>query len=363
MTTPIDDYSSPEPIVDLGGPILKDRLWFYVGYDPSWTKRTRTVLFNSTRQLGTFSQKPRINLINYNVSGQITRNLRGRFAASNQRDEGGYALPASGPLGVSTANPSLFPSVIRRDASNDSYSGVLDWVDEQQDVRQLDDRPGSRSTSTTSARSARRLRHVFQGSTNICNLTPRRARADCPFPEIPPSLQKVSGFADNPSSSQFVRGGLSRFNFNADITRYGNWRGQHTLKGGFQIERIVDDTLSGEQASTVQLFWNQSYALNDGRRITREVRLLQRRPLRDHRRHRVEQRRALRAGFVDAQSQAHAEPRRADRERGCAFVPRRPIPASSSTSTTRSRRASGLPTTCAATASGSSTAAGVSSTT
>ena len=34
-----------------------------------------------------------------------------------------------------------------------------------------------------------------------------------------------------------------------------------------QVERIVDDTLSGEQAATVQLFWDQTYALNDGRRI------------------------------------------------------------------------------------------------
>ena len=115
VTTPVDDYSSPEPIFDVGGPIRKDRLWFFVGYDPSWTERTRTVLFNSTRQTGTFSQKPLTHLVNYNVTGQITRNLRGRFAASNQRDRGGYALPASGPDGVSTSNPALFPSVVRRD--------------------------------------------------------------------------------------------------------------------------------------------------------------------------------------------------------------------------------------------------------
>src|SRR5262245_8490866 len=49
VTTPVDDYSSPEPIFDVGGPILRDRLWFFVGYNPSWTDRTRTVIFNSTR--------------------------------------------------------------------------------------------------------------------------------------------------------------------------------------------------------------------------------------------------------------------------------------------------------------------------
>ena len=111
----------------------------------------------------------------------------------------------------------------------------------------------------------------------------------------------MSGYADNPSSSQFVRGGLSRFNVNADITRYGNWRGQHTLKGGFQVERIVDDTLSGEQAATVQLFWNQSYALNDGRRLRGKYGYYNVVAPRDDRRHRVEQPRPVRAGCVDAQ--------------------------------------------------------------
>ena len=98
------------------------------------------------------------------------------------------------------------------------------------------------------------VRHTFQAS-------------NFQFTDIPASLQNVNGFADNPSSSQFVRGGLSRFNFNVDASRYGNWHGAHMLKAGLQIERIVDDTLSGEQAATVQLFWDQSYALNDGRRI------------------------------------------------------------------------------------------------
>jgi TonB dependent receptor/Carboxypeptidase regulatory-like domain/TonB-dependent Receptor Plug Domain len=252
VTTPPDDYVSPEPIFDLGGPVLRDRLWFYAGYDPSWTKRTRTVTFNNNTS-GTFSQKPISNIVNYNVTGQISKSLRGRFAVSNQRDKGGYALPNSGPGGRSTSNPALFPSVIRRDSSNDSYSGVLDWV--------VDNRTYVNITTTRFktgqhdvGQFSTALRHTFQAS-------------NFQFPEIPAALQQQSGFADNPSSTQFVRGNLSRFNFNADVTRYGTWRGQHTLKGGLQVERIRDDTLSGEQAATVQLFWDSSYATNDGRRV------------------------------------------------------------------------------------------------
>jgi hypothetical protein len=253
VTTPVDDYTSPEPIADFGGPIMKDRVWFYAGYDPSWTHRTRTVTFSSTQQVATFSQKPVTNIFNYNVTGQIARNLRGRFAASNQRDKGGYALPASGPNGVSTANPALFPSVVRRDSSNDSYSGVLDWVVDSKtyvNVTTTRFKVDQHDVGTFSDA----LRHTFQAS-------------NFQFTDIPASLQHVNGFADNPSSSRFVKGGLSRFNFNVDATRYMGWHGLHTIKGGLQFEHVVDDTLSGEQAATVQLFWDQSYALNDGRRI------------------------------------------------------------------------------------------------
>ena len=243
----------PEPIFDLGGPILRSG-----SGSTSATTRPGPIApapcASATPARSAPSARSRSRRsCNYNVTGQITGNLRGRFAASNQRDEGGYGLPNSGPNGVSTSNPALFPAVIRRDGSNDSYSGVLDWV--------VNNRTYVNVTTTRFkidqydvGTFSDALRHTFQAS-------------NFQFPEIPASLQKTNGFADNPSSSRFVQGGLSRFNFNADVTRYVNWRGQHTIKGGFQLERIVDDTLSGEQAATVQLFWDQSYALNDGRRL------------------------------------------------------------------------------------------------
>jgi hypothetical protein len=180
VTTPLDDYVSPEPIADLGGPIMRDRLWFYVGYDPSWTKRTRTVTF-SNNTTGTFSQKPITNIVNYNVTGQISRSFRGRFAVSNQRDRGGYPLPNSGPGGRSTSNPALFPSVVRRDSSNDSYSGVLDWVVDNRtyvNVTTTRFKTGQHDVGQFSTA----VRHLFQAS-------------NFQFPEIPPSLQNVNQFA------------------------------------------------------------------------------------------------------------------------------------------------------------------------
>src|SRR4029079_16879154 len=97
VTTPLDSYKSPEPLGDTAGPIQRDRLWFYGAYDRAWTSRSRTVTFNSTKQVATFPQQPIANVGNISVTGQITPAVRGRLTAANERDTGAYALPASGP--------------------------------------------------------------------------------------------------------------------------------------------------------------------------------------------------------------------------------------------------------------------------
>jgi hypothetical protein len=42
ITRPEDDYVRHEPTFDLGGPILKNRAWFYVGFAPEIDRTTRT---------------------------------------------------------------------------------------------------------------------------------------------------------------------------------------------------------------------------------------------------------------------------------------------------------------------------------
>ena len=208
MTTPVDDYHDPR--ADLRSR-RSDPAASGSGSTSATTRRGPTArarcVSATPAQIGTFSQKPFTTILNYNVTGQITSSLRGRFAASNQRDEGGYALPNSGPDGVSTSNPALFPVghpprqlerfVLRRPRLGRQQPHLR-----QRDDDALQDRPTRR-------------RHVQ-----------RRAAAHVPGVELPVPrdsrvLQKINGFADNPSSSRFVRGGLSRFNFNADVTRYG----------------------------------------------------------------------------------------------------------------------------------------------
>jgi len=84
------------------------------------------------------------------------------------------------------------------------------------------------------------------------------------FPEIPSSLQHVSGYSDNRSSSRVVRDNFFHFNLNASATRFMSWKGQHTLKAGLQFERLGAHLLSGAQQPTITLYWDASRAANDG---------------------------------------------------------------------------------------------------
>jgi hypothetical protein len=253
VTSPVDPFTTAEPIVDLGGPIRRDRIWFFVGYNRPVTKTTRTVTFRDNGQRGTFENKPVDRVFNWNVSSQLTRGLRGKFAASNERLTGGLTLPGIEADGTSRSNSALFPARTRVDQFNDSYSAVFDWV--------ADSKTYVNVTSTyftygshEEGQFSDRLQHAFQAS-------------NFQFADIPDALKNVSGYTDAPSSSRLVRDNLNRFNINADVTRYGTWGGQHTLKGGVQIERMRNDVQRGNQAPIVQLFWDRTYVANDGRRV------------------------------------------------------------------------------------------------
>ena len=79
--------------------------------------------FKSTNQRSTFESSPVDRIVNYTVTGQLTRTLRARVAGSNERQRGPVGLPNIQTDGTSTSNPALFPSATRFDSFNDAISG------------------------------------------------------------------------------------------------------------------------------------------------------------------------------------------------------------------------------------------------
>jgi outer membrane receptor protein involved in Fe transport len=147
---------------------------------------------------------------------------------------------------------------VTTNSTNDFYVGDLSWVVSPKFF--VNTNLGyvvSNAFSVTETEFQTELRHSF-GRSNFCNPAAVPGSANCPFPEIPSSLQQLSGFADLSPSTRNVRDKYSRLGLNLDGTYYANLGGQHTFKVGMQWERLGNDVLTGAQAQTVTLQWNAS---------------------------------------------------------------------------------------------------------
>ena len=263
--TPRDKAYNFEPVLDIGGPILSNKLWFFAGYIPQRNITERTVTFTDPRGLPptrTFVNKNTDHNLNYNVTAQPQSSLRFKFAASNERGIGTQALttslPTKEPNGTSTSNATLFPNPVTTNTTNDSYVGDTSWVVSPKFF--VNANLGYLAYNTFNVSETEfpnQLRHSF-GQSNFCNPTAVPGSANCPFPEIPASLQQLNAFVDRPSSARGVRDKYGRLGFNLDGTYYASLKGQHTFKAGFQYERLSNDVLTGAQAPTVTLNWNSS---------------------------------------------------------------------------------------------------------
>jgi outer membrane receptor protein involved in Fe transport len=272
IITPRTEGSTVEPALTLGGPILRDRMWFFAGYVPQFSRSERTVTFTQNRAAGpqTFTSESEDHNITYNVSSQVTPRFRTKFSGSNQPTKGGVGLPGVEPdfidgarvddlaFRTSTANPTTFPGVLYTNNFTNSYRLINDWVVSPKLYVNVTGgflKYGSEGQTLTEFNT--NTRRTFSAS-NTCNPAAVPGSSACPFPDIPASLQQPNGYADGISNSRTVRDDYSRIGASIDGTYYATWMGQHTFKGGFQYERLGNDVLSGQQAPNIALSWNAS---------------------------------------------------------------------------------------------------------
>ena len=208
IVTPDDEFYRFEPTFELGGPVFRDRLWFYAGYAPDLERVRRTVTFRANGQRATFEQNEEDHNVLANVTAQLNKSMRLKFTVNRQwyRDEPGF--PGIEPDGTSTSNPALFPGTIIADTFDNFYVGVLDWV--LNSNLYVNVTSGLYDYGSHGSGAGTRLRHVF-GASNF------------QFADIPDSLKNVNGYADFPSSSPgSVFDDFRRNTVNADLTYYAN---------------------------------------------------------------------------------------------------------------------------------------------
>ncbi len=245
---PKDDTTRIEPGASLGGPIFRNRAWFYGAYQPALTTNQRRVNPSTAQNpsANTFDveQKLAVQYATGNVTGQMTDGLRGRVAYNNSWSETKGLLPSLSGTDAATTSytkGTKFP--------NYSVSGNLDWVVTPNLFFGV--RSGYYFSDVNDYNVPTDPRIIFSTGNNLG------------FPEVPASLQRGSGFQTLSSNNKTTRDQQTRLNFQADGTIYGNMGGSHQLKFGVQADRLGNNVLNGESNNLVRLRWNTQLVSSD----------------------------------------------------------------------------------------------------
>ena len=278
----VDETTKWDWVGSIGGPILKSKAWFFLGVNLIKEDTIRTVTWTATGtdktqnylgQTQTFDQRPRDKSFQYNAAMQLNSSMRVRFSGSNFRRDGGLSLPGidngqrnpvtGEPLLLdangnrfSSTNPVLFnprPTTYSHSYEN-TYAGTLDWTLGERSYINFTSGYYFDGSGTRGGDFYHGIRRSF-GTSNIG------------FLDVPADLQQLSGFVDNQVNTFNFYDDYSRFFVNADMTVFKDWKGQHAIKFGTQIERLGNQVNTGAQFPNVTLQWNSSRSTLDQRNV------------------------------------------------------------------------------------------------
>ena len=248
---PKDDRTRHEPGFAIGGPIARNRMWFFGAYQPALTTLTRDVSPSSAANpaAATISedQKQTVHYLTANITSQLTDSTRLRFAYNNSTSKTDGLLPSLNgldPAGTPYGKVSDFP--------NYSASGNLDWVASS---KLLFGVRGGYYSSDQQDSNVPEVPLIRWTSTNNIGLL-----------DVPASLQRATGFQSIPTgaNNKATQDQQTRLYFQADSTLYLRAGGEHQFKFGVQADRVGNKVLNGETRHRVSMFWNQALSGNRG---------------------------------------------------------------------------------------------------
>jgi hypothetical protein len=249
-----DDRHIIEPGFELGGPIMRDRLWLFMGYVPTFDEIHRKTTFTSGAQVLTnsFTQHNAYSRLDYRPISSLNTFASWNYAYSKTKGLLGNPDSAIGQLNTGrTTNPATLGRNIGTVNPLSVYNFGADWTPTSKLV--VSGRFGYFFNNNEDRGRPTGIRYVYQSTVNS---TTTDLRGN-PFPAF---AINNSGFANISSNLQTLFDAYKRYNWNADASYFvGKFFGSHTFKGGYAWQRQSNDVLRTFNTAAVNLNWNSPY--------------------------------------------------------------------------------------------------------
>ncbi|HSN69230.1 MAG TPA: hypothetical protein VLV48_08300, partial [Thermoanaerobaculia bacterium] len=228
-----DDDVRTEAGFTLGGPIVRDGAWFYLGYQPQWQTIDRVPDGSSSTFTRDIEQQYYMANVTGNIGSQFLWKLGGNW---NPYERNGN-LPAR-----DGSTPPEADLSVDREINVESYSLHMDWVPTKNFF--MTGRLGTFSTETNDSGLDANSQFNFRAGT-------------IPVPETDPRF-RPEGFLSVPAFFETRQDLWERDSISLDASYFLQALGQHQIKGGVQMEEISNAVEEIEVGNNFRIRWGLS---------------------------------------------------------------------------------------------------------